>query len=679
MAELSPTTTNDSSLLNRAVEAARSGDLARARTIAEDAVRNGAGEVSAFHAFLGMVCARLGDDAAATTHLEQAHRLKPDDVTIACNLISLLIDQERDAEALAIASKDLAKSDQSLRVARYRGFIAQKLEQYDAAIEAYELILDRNPDDFECWNNLGNARSGLADDEGALDALRRAIQLDPNVAPTRLNLATTLQALGKTDEAEAELVKASEDFPDDSRAPFQLYVHYKAAQRQDEAVEALVEAARRDPEAADLQLKLGIEYGVLRRTEDSEHAYRRTIELDPSELDAYLGLAIQFEHTNREDQFGPLIELARSNAIAPEPLSFIEALELRRLGRFEEALAKLDAVPAEVEPIRTVHARATVLERLKRTDQAFAEYSRANSLLQDNPTEPLDRAKQLRDQLRQEIAWLTPQWRDSWIDVEISDPRPDPVFLVGFPRSGTTLLDTILMGHPDTVVMEEQPPLNLVEEELGGMKAIPSLDREAISGARDRYFAEVEKIQPLVPGQLLIDKSPLFLYRLPLIKRIFPDARIILALRHPCDVVLSCFMSNFRLNSAMANFLRLEDAADFYDLCFKHWETSRGLFTANVHTIIYERLVENVASEVKPLIEWLELEWDDGLLDHTATAKSRGLITTASYSQVTEPIYRRASGRWLRYRAHLEPVFSRLAPWAKKFGYGDPRTEAGVG
>lgn len=676
----SPIMIDGRTLLNKAIDAARLGDTGLARSIAEDAIRDGAKDAAPFHAFLGMMCARTGDLAAATIHLAQAHQLRPTDVTIACNLISLLIDQQRDAEALEIATEGLAKADPSQRIMRYRAFLAQKLEKFDIAIGAYESVLALSPNDFECWNNIGNARAGLDDHEGAVAALRRAIELDPDAAPTRLNLATALQALGEAEEAEIELVKATDDFPSDSRAPYQLYVHYKLLLRQEEALEALIEAERRDPDVAGIQLKLGIEYGVLRQTAKAEQAYRRTIELDPSELDAYLGLAIQYEHTNREEEFAPLIALARANGVDPGALAFIEALELRRTGKFEEALAKLDTVPEGIEKIRTVHARATVLERLKRSDDAFNEYSRANSLLQDNPTDPLDRARQLREQLAREIDCLTPQWVNSWRPCTLSDARPAPVFLVGFPRSGTTLLDTILMGHPRTVVMEEQPPLNFVEDALGGMMAIPELDDSEVARARDQYFAEVEKIQPFAPqSQMLIDKSPLFLYRLPLIQRIFPDAKIILALRHPCDVVLSCFMSNFRLNSAMANFLSLEDAAEFYDLCFGHWKRARSLFPANIHTITYEKLVDDVALEVRPLIEWLGLDWDDALLDHTRTARNRGLITTASYSQVTEPIYRRASGRWLRYRDYLEPVVDKLAPWAEEFGYGDPRTEIGIG
>lgn len=656
-------------LLNQAVVAARGGNLVEGRSIAEGALLSAPADATPLHAFLGMVCARMGDLPAASDHLAHAHQLKPQDVTIACNLISMLIDQERDVEALAVATTALSRADHSLRVARYRGFLAQKLEQFSDAVEAYEAVLAVQPTDFECWNNLGNARAGMGDHDGAVIALKRAIELDPLAAPTRLNLVTALISLDRNDDAEAELLKAIDDFPSDSRPPYQLYVLYKSQLKQDEALQQLEAAARLDPEVAGIQLKLAIEYGVERRTEEAEEAYRRTIELDPLELDAYLGLAIQFEHTNREEQFAPLIALARKNGIAPEPLYFIEALELRRTKQFEEALAKLNMVPVDVESIRTAHVRATLLDRLGASNEAFSAYRHANALMENSPTEPRERAAKLREQLSQEIDMLSPEWHNSWQDAVIADGRPDPVFLVGFPRSGTTLLDTILMGHPGTVVMEEQPPLNRVEEALGGLKALPEMDSTAIANARQHYFAEVENIQSVAPGQLLVDKSPLFLYRLPLIQRIFPNAKIILALRHPCDVVLSCFMSNFRLNSAMANFLRIEDAAEFYTLCFRHWEASRGLCPADIHTVTYEKLIDDVEHEVRPLVDWLGLAWDESLLNHTKTAKSRGLITTASYSQVTEPIYKRASGRWERYRDHLAPVIPVLEPWIERFGY----------
>ncbi|WFL78062.1 sulfotransferase [Altererythrobacter arenosus] len=668
-----PIQSDPKSLLGEAIRAAQGGNFDGARAIAEDAIANHPDEAAPFHAFLGMVEARRGDLAAAAGQLRQAHEARPGDVTIACNLITVLMDLGEDSEGLAVASEELMRDDASLRVARLRAFLAQKLEAFPEAVEAYEYILASEPNDFECLNNLGNALAGCDQHERALEVLRRAIALEPAAAPTRMNLIAALIALGREEEAERELTAASDEFPADSRAPYQLYVLYKSQQKQDEAVAAIEEAAARNPDAADIQLKLGIEYGVLRRTEDSERAYRRSIALNPLELDAYLGLAVQYEHTNREEMFAPLIEEARANGIAQDALAFIEALEFRRLKQFEEALSKVEDVDPEVEPIRTAHIRATLLDRLGRTDEAFAAYLHANRLMEESPSEPLERAAELRQKLEDDLALLTPEWRESWQPVSIEDARPDPVFLMGFPRSGTTLLDTIVMGHRDTVVMEEQPPLNIVEGLIGGSAALGQMGDREIEQARNRYYEEVGKVAEFAPGKMLVDKSPLFLYRLPLIRRLFPNSKIILALRHPCDVVLSCFMSNFRLNPAMSNFLRLEDAARFYDLCFTHWKTSRALFGAEVHSICYERLVDDVEREVRPLIDWLGLEWDDSLLDHTATARSRGLITTASYSQVTEPIYKRASGRWLRYREHLDPILDQLAPWCEEFGYEDPR------
>ena len=169
------------------------------------------------------------------------------------------MDQGMDADALSIATHELAHADKSMRVARYRGFLAQKLENFAEAITAYELVLASHPDDFECWNNLGNARVGLDDHEGALKALRHAIKLDPLAAPARINLATALLALDEADEAEAELIKAIDEFPSDSRLPYELYLLYKGQLKQEEALAALIEAGRRDPDAADIQLKLGIE------------------------------------------------------------------------------------------------------------------------------------------------------------------------------------------------------------------------------------------------------------------------------------------------------------------------------------------------------------------------------------------------------------------------------------
>jgi hypothetical protein len=231
------------------------------------------------------------------------------------------------------------------------------------------------------------------------------------------------------------------------------------------------------------------------------------------------------------------------------------------------------------------------------------------------------------------------------------------------------LLDTILMGHPDTVVMEEQPVINRLKAELGGFEAIAAMDETAIRNARRRYFEIAAEYADLSTGSVLIDKLPLLLNEGAFIHRLFPDALFLFALRHPADVLTSCFVANFNLNNAMCNFLRLDTAAEFYDLTMKTWENARKVFPLDVHTVVYEKLVEDPPAILRPVVEAMGLEWREDMLDHTKTAAERGLIKTASYAQVTQPIYTRSIGRWERYREHLEPVLPVLAPWIEKFGY----------
>jgi hypothetical protein len=119
----------------------------------------------------------------------------------------------------------------------------------------------------------------------------------------------------------------------------------------------------------------------------------------------------------------------------------------------------------------------------------------------------------------------------------------------------------------------------------------------------------------------------------------------------------------------MVNFLSLETTAELYDLSFGYLEQARELFNPAVHTIVYENIVADRDRELRPLFEFLDLEWDERVLDHQSTARSRGHIKTASYAQVVEPIYTRSAGRWRNYRKHLEPILPTLQPWIEKFGY----------
>ena len=244
-------------------------------------------------------------------------------------------------------------------------------------------------------------------------------------------------------------------------------------------------------------------------------------------------------------------------------------------------------------------------------------------------------------------------------------------FLVGFPRSGTTLVDTFLLGHPQCLVLEELPLLANAAAELGPIEHLPDVDAGRLAAARETYLKQVELLAGPCEGKVVVDKFPLNLVAAPLIHCLFPGAPIIFVQRHPCDAVLSGYMQSFQPNVGMASFLDLQDAAEFYDRVMGVWAAARNTLDLNVHTIAYEALINDPETALRPVIGALGLPWDERLLDHSSTARRRETLLNTSYNQITEPLSSAASGRWRRYGKQLEPVLPVLLPWAERLGYRD--------
>lgn len=618
---------------------------------------------------LGMLRGQSGDLKGAIQHLEIAHRARPDDVRIATNLASALVAESDFARAIDVASPALAFSDPTHQLARIRGFVAQSLNDSAAAIEAYKHVVAAEPNDWETWNNLGNSHLSISNFAEGVEALRRSAALNPGALVTRLNLARALRHTGDFAEAETLLRGTADQFPRDAEPLVDLHDLLKVQGRGDEEVlEVLERAIKRDPNNVELRLGLARQHTLLLQMKRAEEAYRSAIAIDSANSEAFVGLATVYEHS-RPGAIEELVAEAESHSLDTGTLSLLRAFAHRRAKRYSEGLAALEMVPEELAPARCEDLLGQFQEGLGNYDAAFAAFTRMNEIQEEDPSRPVLRAAELRKTIGDQLRRTTAEWARGWKTPALDADRPAPIFLVGFPRSGTTLLDTLLMGHPDVEVMEERPCISRVATAFGGFDRIAELDEADLRRAQAAYFEEASKYVELRPGAHLVDKSPLHLNNVPWIHRLFPNARFILALRHPADVVLSCFVSNFRLNPSMSNFVRLDTAAEFYDLTFSFWERSRQVFPINVHTLVYEHLIDNPEAELRRLAEALDLEWREEMLDHRKTAAGRGVIATASYAQVTEPIYRRSVGRWERYRKHLEPILPVLAPWAEKFGY----------
>ena len=605
----------------------RRGDLAGARAAAEAALAAEPNNLE-LSAFAGLAAAQAGDPAAALPHFRRVLSAAPDDISAQLNLATALLATGRIDEAGAVC----AAGGDDPRLLRIAAYVHQQQGRLAEAAGAYEKAIAASPGDWESLNNLGNVLAAMGEADAAVDAFRQAIALKPDMVEMVINLS---DALGQ-------------------------------AERVEERQQVMREAARISPDHARVQIQLGFAEAAARDFGAAEQAFRAAIRLEPANISAYLELAILLENMNRLGDLAALVDQAEATAGGPET-KFIRAWALRRQGRFEEALPLVEAVPASIDPMRRAELLAEIADRLGQTARAFAAYSAMNeAAVAAKPPPP---GPTYREAVAADAALLTPEWVSSWTRVDLDPDPPAPVFIVGFPRSGTTLLDTLLMNLPRLHVLEELPPVSEVQIMLGGHARLAALASDEANALRRRYFEALDSVSPPAPGQIVVDKYPLHMARIAIIHRIFPGAKIVFVERHPCDAVLSCFMSNFELSRAMRSFTDLEEAALLYDIVFDAWTRAEALLPLDVHRIRYERMVENLEGEMRALLAYLGLPWDPGVLDNRASAARRSHIVTASYSQVTEPIYQRSAGRWVRYREQMAPVLPILAPWAERLGY----------
>jgi hypothetical protein len=206
----------------------------------------------------------------------------------------------------------------------------------------------------------------------------------------------------------------------------------------------------------------------------------------------------------------------------------------------------------------------------------------------------------------------------------------------------------------------------------GSLDNLGSLDAGQIEMLREEYRNELDKHLEASDRQtLVVDKLPLNLVQAGIIYRVFPRARFIFAQRHPCDAVLSCYMRSFQMNEGMVNCLELPSAARLYDEVMQLWQQYRDNLDLEVHTVRYESLIQDFDGTVSACLDFLGMDWDDGVRDYVETARRSGQISTPSYDQVTQALYKDASGRWQRYRDRLEPILPVLLPWAERLGYSE--------
>jgi len=513
----------------------------------------------------------------------------------------------------------------------------------------------------------------------ALQALAEGVE-----HPAVLNLAAQAHhGEGRVSEAIKLLKRGRSLAPKDPHILNTLGACLSALGQHDEALQAFGAAIRVDPEMAPAHFNRGTVLDELNDLNAARVAYERAAALDPNYVDALATLA--WLDARAGDAAAARAYGERAFALSPSNVLARMALASADLqqGKIESTAACLSALIQD--PALTPVNRSIVLGLigdLHDTDghpaEAFAAYEASNDALRalNAPKYEAPGEVTALAHVQRLLGWFEATDPGPWRVSPPARPRAaDPkahIFLVGFPRSGTTLLENVLAAHPDVVSLEEKDCFDPATVDYlvspDGLERLAEISAGEAMRRRDAYWSNVRKFGVESRGRVFIDKMPLASVLLPVVAKLFPNARVLFALRDPRDVVLSCFRRRFGMNPSMYQLLTLGGAAAYYDAVMRLSDIYRGLLPLPQHPVRYESLVEDFEGTTRAVCAFLGLEWNESMAEFAAKARSRG-ISTPSAAQVAAGLNRGGQGVWRRYRAQMAPVLPVLEPWVRRFGY----------
>jgi len=471
-----------------------------------------------------------------------------------------------------------------------------------------------------------------------------------------------------------DLEVVHDNHPEHLQAAYHLGRSLRTAGKLEEALAPLEAALDEAGLAVQVHYELAICLVRLRRRPEAIEHYKAILALQPDNAQVAANLAALLERENRLDEAESWAGKALLINSGNETARMTRATLDRRSGKYAQATKDLRNLIAEISnPINRSIAwnqLGQCLEGQEDWDNAFDAFSESNRILQKHHTgSHLDpRGPHSLQTLARIQEWLKKKPVAAWNEPATHDAG-DIAFLVGFPRSGTTLLDRMLGAHPDIEVLEEKSLFSLLHQnwsEPGTLEALADVSESQITDARDIYRREMtrHRLQPERP--LVIDKLPLNLAYLFLIQRLFPEAPVIFLQRHPLDVCISCFFQAFELEASMAYFLDLQQTAHYYDAVMQVVALSMDQVGNPIHKLRYEDLVARPKDQLTALLKFLSLEWNDSMLEYQ-THVGNETSSTPSYQQVSQPLYTRSIGKWRHYSKQIESDFSILEPWVKQF------------
>lgn len=654
---------------------------------------------------------RLGaaDLTAALERLWSSH----DQPSARARLLEMLVALRDRAGLQRLFASPAADPTQAALEAAVAAHLAGDLER---AIAGCRGLIAQQPTLAAAHNHLGRALFNRGAASDALAAFQQAVAAAPGYAEAENNLGHVLRAQGRGDEAQGWFERAAEHAPWLLEARLNLAIGLLAQARAEDALAAFEAVLAVQPEHLDARLNAGTCLHMLRRYDEAVQYYRlvmaapqppamayrqlgklyietaridqaiacfqQALTLWPQAADLHAELISTLELANRLDQAEAAVAQALQRFPADPVLQYEQAKLQRRRGDRAGALAQLQAIdPRRLPP--QLHQwfffeLGTALDANDRYPEAFAAFAQSNALAGKSlRARSVDRGA--LDRVLDALADWTAAGMPCPAFEAGEDLGEDLVFLLGFPRSGTTLLDLMLDGHAAVRSLEERQTMEhvfwQVDQTLGrfphGLIRSSAADRQALRALYRRRLAEEGVVAE--PGRITVDKMPMRSPYAGFIHRLFPRARILFALRHPLDVVLSNYMQNYAANDVFVHFNDLGEIARIYSRVMDIWRATAPQIAPEVWRYVrYEDLVEDRDRVLQGVCSLLGLPWEAEMSDHLRTLRERPHIKTNSYQQVTQPIYRRSSGRWRHYLPQLQPILPTLRPHIRGYDYPDP-------
>ncbi len=450
--------------------------------------------------------------------------------------------------------------------------------------------------------------------------------------------------------------------------------------RAEKLIDQLMKVAGKRPDILHLA---GQSYRMIFRPERAIACFEKALKLSNNIPDACLELAILYERRHRLDEALRLIEDCLRSTPDYLEAELFKARLLRRMkdeGAAEALLRKM-VVDERAHPLIRAQAWAELAQLHDRHDQfkeAMAAMLKCKEILRGHEEPVLREAEFVLKHLNKLASDLTPKHFQKWREEAGAFPPRKAAVLTSFPRSGTTLLEQVLDSHSTVVSSDEReafardifPAMWLgPTTPVPTVEALDTISSEKLLRLRERYFKYMAAaLNEPIRDRVHLDKNPPLTLVLPGFLRLLPEARTLVALRDPRDVVVSCFMQYLPLNPNSVCFLTLERTAQRYANDMAVWRKLRSTIASPWLELRYEDTVTNLEKEARRAVEFLGLPWEDRVLGYRDRLKTKA-VGSPTYEAVSQPLYTRAIGRWRNYEEFLQPYLAILQPAVDAFGY----------